>query len=138
LEAVFKISTIEELHQPAQFILNQTENYPVVIFNAEMGAGKTTLIAEICKLLAVTNSSSPTYSIVNTYFSKIKGEFYHLDLYRLKDEIEALDSGIEEILDSQKLCFIEWPEKIDNLLPNKFVRVGIKVKNNLRKITVST
>jgi len=66
LEAVFKISTIEELHQPAQFILNQTENYPVVIFNGKMGAGKTTLIAEICKLLAVTNSSSPTYSIVNT------------------------------------------------------------------------
>ena len=61
-----------------------------------------------------------------------------MDLYRLKDEIEALDSGLEEILDSEKLCFIEWPEKIHNLLPNKFVEVGIKVKNNLRKITVST
>ena len=103
-----------------------------------MGTGKTTLIAEICKLLNVDNTSSPTYSIVNTYFSPEKGEFYHLDLYRLKDEIEALDSGLEEILDSEKLCFIEWPEKIHNLLPNKFVEVGIKVKNNLRKITVST
>lgn len=109
-----------------------------MLFNGDMGAGKTTLIGEICKLLNVDSTSSPTYSIVNTYYSPQNGEFYHLDLYRLKDEIEALDSGLEEILDSEKLCFIEWPEKIHNLLPNKFVEVGIKVKNNLRKITVST
>jgi len=138
LGSVFQISSIQELNSPAAFILNCTKNCPVVIFNGEMGSGKTTLIAEICKLLNVNNSSSPTYSIVNTYFSPQIGEFYHLDLYRLKDENEALDSGLEEILDSEILCFIEWPEKIHNLLPNKFVRVGIKVKNNLRKITVST
>ena len=138
MESVFEISTLDELIDPASFILSCTEKRPVVVFNGEMGAGKTTLIAEICKLLNVDNTSSPTYSIVNTYFSPQKGELFHLDLYRLKGEIEALDSGIEEILDSEKLCFIEWPEKIHNLLPNKFVEVGIKVKNNLRKITVST
>ncbi len=138
MESIFEISSIDELSSPASFILNCTKNNPVVIFNGDMGSGKTTLISEICKLLNVNNSSSPTYSIVNTYFSPQIGEFYHLDLYRLKDEIEAMDSGVEEILDSKNICFIEWPEKIQNLLPNKFVRVGIKVKNNLRKITVST
>ena len=134
----FELRNLTDIKTVATKFLSAIGNHKMIAFKGEMGAGKTTLIAEICKLLNVDNTSSPTYSIVNTYFSPQKGELFHLDLYRLKGEIEALDSGIEEILDSEKLCFIEWPEKIHNLLPNKFVRVGIKVKNNLRKITVST
>ena len=138
MNTLFEISSIKELNSPAAFILSCTKDCPIVLFNGEMGSGKTTLIAEICKILDAPGSSSPTYSIVNTYHSPKIGEFYHLDLYRIKDEKEALDSGLEELLYSEKCCFIEWPEKIHNLLPNKFVRVGIKMKNNLRKITVST
>ena len=134
----FKISSESGLTDPAKKIISLLNDYEIVVFVGTMGSGKTTLISELCRLLNADEVSSPTYSIVNTYNGNSYGEIYHFDFYRIKDENEALQSGLEELIDSGKLCFIEWPEKIYNLLPNKYVRVEIKVKNNIRIITIST
>ncbi len=134
----FEISSKLALVDPAKKIISLLNDSEIVVFIGSMGSGKTTLISELCRLLNVHEVSSPTYSIVNTYNSKSYGEIYHFDFYRIKDEHEALQSGLEELIDSGNLCLIEWPEKIYNLLPNKFVRVEIKVRNNIRIITIST
>lgn len=107
----------------------------VITFQADMGAGKTTLINELCKQLEVEDeTSSPTYSIVNEYYSTKNGTIYHFDCYRLESEEEAYDIGIEDYLDSGNYCFIEWPEKIQNLLPDNSVSVTIQVKDETRFI----
>jgi tRNA threonylcarbamoyladenosine biosynthesis protein TsaE len=102
-----------------------------------MGAGKTTLIKELCKQLQVTDqAASPTFSIVNEYHSP-QGNVYHFDFYRLKEEQEALDLGYEEYFFSGNYCFIEWPEKIPNLLPEEVVSVTIELgEKNERKIRI--
>lgn len=110
----------------------------IITFTGEMGAGKTTLIKEICKVLGVTSAtSSPTFSLVNTYQSP-DGPIYHFDCYRLKTETEALDMGIEEYLDSGHWCLIEWPEKITNLLPEKHTALHIDVDNEGCRILRNT
>ncbi len=110
----------------------------VWLFHADMGAGKTTIIKAICKELGVTeNISSPTYSIVNEYHSSNDQVIYHFDFYRIQEEEEALDIGTEEYLDSGALCLIEWPNKIDSLLPENTMNIHIQVKDNdLREITI--
>lgn len=102
-----------------------------------MGAGKTTLIKELCAALGVEEAvTSPTFSIVNEYDIPL-GKIFHFDFYRLKTESEALDMGYEEYFYSGNYCFIEWPEKIPNLLPESFVSIGIKVvADNSREINV--
>ena len=101
----------------------------IITFTGGMGSGKTTLIKQMCKHLGVsTATSSPTFSIVNQYHSPT-GPIYHFDCYRLKSETEALDMGIEEYLDSGQWCFIEWPEKIQNLLPEKHTAIQIETDN---------
>ena len=138
MNAIFEISSTEELSSPCHKLYSMLKDHNVFVFNGEMGAGKTTLISKLCNLLDIQHVASPTFSIVNTYLSKQYGDVYHFDFYRLKDENEALDIGIEELLDSGNICFIEWAEKIHNLLPDKFVRVDIIVNNNSRKIIVSS
>jgi tRNA threonylcarbamoyladenosine biosynthesis protein TsaE len=102
-----------------------------------MGAGKTTLISEICRQMKVDDSpSSPTYSIVNEYYSSEFGKIYHFDCYRLESEEEAYDIGIEEYLFSGNYCFIEWADKIEKLLPDNYVRLSVQVKDEIRFITV--
>lgn len=109
----------------------------VVLFEGEMGAGKTTLISEICRQMGVVDDpSSPTYSIVNEYFSEKNGTIYHFDCYRLESEEEAYDIGLEDYLFSSNYCFIEWPDKIEKLLPDNYVRVTIQAKGAIRLITV--
>lgn len=105
-----------------------TENpaISVVLFEGEMGAGKTTFIKAICREMGVSDSvSSPTFSIVNEYESRDGKRIYHFDFYRIKDESEALDIGFYEYLDSGNLCLIEWPSKIENLLPEHCMLVEI-------------
>ena len=111
----------------------------VVRIDGPMGAGKTTLISSICKSLGVEEPiSSPTFSLVNTYKSR-DGIIYHFDFYRINDETEALDIGIEEMLYSDDMCFIEWPEKIQNLLPDNVIWSYIRVnEDNSRTLTVET
>ena len=133
----FEVNNIEELQNVVWKIVELTSDNTIFLFNAEMGAGKTTLISKICSALNIEDHiSSPTYAIYNEYFSDKNGSVYHFDCYRLKDEIEALDSGIEEILDSGNICFIEWPEKIEKLLPDNYVEIKIEQKNEQRLISV--
>ena len=114
-------------------------NYKVILFYGEMGAGKTTLIKQLCKKLGVSEpTSSPTFSIVNEYKTDDNKTIYHFDFYRIENENEVLDFGYEEYLYSNNYCFIEWPEKIPNMLPTHFVTISIKLDNeNNRIISIS-
>ncbi|HLA56621.1 MAG TPA: tRNA (adenosine(37)-N6)-threonylcarbamoyltransferase complex ATPase subunit type 1 TsaE [Flavobacterium sp.] len=115
---------LDEIHIAAKELLAQNPA-KVILFNGEMGAGKTTFIKALSKELGVTDTtSSPTFSLVNEYQSN-DGLVYHFDVYRLKSETEALDMGIEEYLYSGNWCFIEWAEKIPNLLPEVYSVVNL-------------
>lgn len=109
---------LEQITETAQTILKNVQS-KTVLFYGEMGAGKTTLISAIVKEMGGTDfASSPTFSIVNEY-EVTNDTVYHFDLYRIKNQYEALDMGIEDYLYSGSWNFIEWPEKIVNLLPEK-------------------
>ncbi|VXB89076.1 ATPase YjeE, predicted to have essential role in cell wall biosynthesis [Flavobacterium sp. 9R] len=119
--------SIEQLDQVAKQLLEQNPN-KVLLFNGEMGAGKTTLIKKLCENLGVNEpTSSPTFSLVNEYYTTNNQYIYHFDCYRLKTEIEALDMGIDEYLYSGHWCFIEWAEKITNLIPEQHSVITIEV-----------
>jgi tRNA threonylcarbamoyladenosine biosynthesis protein TsaE len=120
-----KIKNLSELPRAATQILEEAEGNRIFLFYAEMAMGKTTLIKELCKQLGVEdNVSSPTFSIVNEYAGK-QEKIYHFDFYRIKDEQEAFDLGYEEYFYSGNYCFVEWPEKIENLLPENAVSISI-------------
>lgn len=119
--------TLEEINKIAKQILATPSLKKVITFHATMGVGKTTLIKELVKELGVTeNSSSPTFSLVNEYESKTGEIIYHFDLYRINDELEAYDMGIDEYFYSGNWCFIEWPEKVSHLLPLDHASIVIK------------
>lgn len=106
-----------------------------LILRGAMGAGKTTLVNELILQLGVLeHGSSPTFSIVNEYFSVNYGTIYHFDFYRIEDEVEAFDIGIEEIFESDSYIFVEWPERIENLLPPDIVSLTFDVKDEKRTL----
>ena len=119
--------TLEEINKVAKDILATPNLKKLITFHATMGAGKTTLIKELVKELGVTeNSSSPTFSLVNEYQSETGEVIYHFDLYRINNELEAYDMGIDEYFYSGNWCFIEWPEKVPHLLPLEHASIVIK------------
>jgi tRNA threonylcarbamoyladenosine biosynthesis protein TsaE len=119
--------TLDQIHIAAQEILAQ-HPHRVILFDGEMGAGKTTLIKAIASELGIKGmTSSPTFSLVNEYLSETGETVYHFDVYRLKKQDEALDMGIEEYLYSGNRCFIEWAEKIPDLIPERHSRISITV-----------
>jgi tRNA threonylcarbamoyladenosine biosynthesis protein TsaE len=132
MEVVF---SLEEIDKVAKLILNQNPN-KVLLFNGNMGVGKTTLIKSLSQNLGVKgNTSSPTFSLVNEYQTNENQVVYHFDCYRLKNEFEALDMGIDEYLYSGNWCFIEWPEKIESLIPEKCSIINIEIlPNGFRKL----
>jgi tRNA threonylcarbamoyladenosine biosynthesis protein TsaE len=134
---IYTCNRPEELPAIAAQILDQFVGNRVVLFYGEMGAGKTTLINALCAQLKVLDAtSSPTYSIVNEYLTNEGETIYHFDFYRIKNEFEALDIGIEEYFDSGHYCFIEWPEKIKNYLPSEALSVHIEVQGEKRIFSI--
>ncbi|MFB5945547.1 tRNA (adenosine(37)-N6)-threonylcarbamoyltransferase complex ATPase subunit type 1 TsaE [Albibacterium profundi] len=129
------VNNPEDLHHAAQKILETVNSKSrIFLFDAVMGAGKTTFIKALCRYLGVQeNVSSPTFSIVNEYRG-IDGPVYHFDFYRIKDEKEAYDLGYEEYFYSGHYCFIEWPQKISNLIPDDALSVKIEVTGSETRI----
>jgi tRNA threonylcarbamoyladenosine biosynthesis protein TsaE len=111
-----------EINDVAKRLLNAGKGISVWAFHGEMGAGKTTLVKAVAIELGVhETTASPTFSIMNEYHSGLSQPIYHFDFYRIKNEAEAFDIGVDEYFDSGDLCLVEWPEKIPSLLPlNRF------------------
>ena len=121
------IFSLDQLEEVANQIIAQNPK-KVILFHGAMGVGKTTLIKQLCKSLGVTGTtSSPTFSLVNEYEADDNQLVYHFDFYRLNDEVEALDMGIDDYLYSGNWCFIEWAEKIPNLIPQAHSVITIAV-----------
>ncbi len=134
MEYIFNLSEIDHI---AEQVLHQNVA-KVILFHGEMGAGKTTFIKALAKVLGVEKAtSSPTFSLVNEYQAK-DGLVYHFDVYRLKNESEAFDFGIEDYLYSGNWCFIEWAEKIPNLIPENHSIISFEVlENGNRKLQIT-
>jgi len=128
------IHTLEELPKVAQALLNYASDQKFFIFEGEMAAGKTTFIKAFCEALGVTDVvSSPTFSIVNEYESS-QGSVYHFDFYRLKNLQEAYDIGYEEYFYSSSYCLVEWPSKVEELLPEEYIKVQITVTDHKQRL----
>ena len=121
----------------ASQIISFAGNTRIFLLYGDMGAGKTTLIKSLCECLGTTEPvTSPTFSIVNEYIGTTN-KIYHFDFYRLKNQTEALDMGCEEYFYSGACCFIEWPEKIPDLLPEHYISIRINITGeNLREINI--
>lgn len=120
-----KIYSLENLPEIAKAII-LTANNKTILFYGEMGVGKTTLIKEICKQLEVQDTiSSPTFSLVNEYQTLSSAKVFHFDFYRIEQEEEALDMGIDDYFYNNEWCLIEWPENIENLLPLDAVTIEL-------------
>lgn len=123
----FIIHSVKEIDLALEPILEALKSRSIMVFNGSMGAGKTTLIKRICKALGVKEEvSSPTFSIVNEYRDEHNTPVYHFDFYRLKKSSEALDIGFEEYLDSGSICLIEWPEKLGEFHPERYLELSIE------------
>ena len=130
--------SLEQINEVAQKILAQNPKN-VILFDAEMGVGKTTLIKALAKALGVEGTtSSPTFSLVNEYQTASSKLLYHFDVYRLKNETEAYDMGIEDYLYSGNWCFIEWAEKIPNLIPEEHSVIKIKLASDGKRELILT
>jgi len=134
---VIEVNQLSELDHAAKLLLKSFPNDRVFLFYGNMGAGKTTFIKALCEVLNVQdNTSSPTFSIVNEYHSS-QGTIYHFDFYRIKEEEEAYDFGYEDYFYSGNYCFVEWPNKIPNLLPDDAKTIEIEITSpSSRKITI--
>ena len=127
------VAGVESLPQAAREFMAEMGDYTVFAFYGAMGVGKTTFINALCRELGVQTdpTSSPSFAIINEYRSDTTAELiYHFDCYRLESEAEAEDLGAEDYFDCVALCLIEWPERIENLLPDDTVRVDITVADD--------
>ena len=136
MELNFEINNENELDFISKEIFEKFKS-KVFLFYAEMGVGKTAFIKSICKHLNVIDVvSSPTFSIVNQYVNDQDEFIYHFDFYRTNNKNEIFDIGYEEYLFSDSFCFIEWPERLDNLLPDKYLEIKMKLNKGNRVIKI--
>jgi tRNA threonylcarbamoyladenosine biosynthesis protein TsaE len=136
MDIIFKLHEIESA---AKIFLLNTAAYKVIALHGEMGAGKTTFVHAVCNELGVKeNISSPTFSIINQYQTSLGEIIYHIDLYRIKDEAEATQTGVEDCLYSGNYCFVEWPNRAIAIFPGDTLHAGIvAVNNDTRKLTIN-
>jgi tRNA threonylcarbamoyladenosine biosynthesis protein TsaE len=136
MDLIFKLENIQEA---AAKFLSAVNINGVFAFHGEMGAGKTTFIHALCEAVAVKeNISSPTFSIINQYSTTAGKVIYHMDLYRLKDETEAVNAGVEDCLYSGNTCLVEWPEKAPGIFPDGTVHITITMLDtNTRKLSIN-
>ena len=134
VKITFKLSNIKDA---AARFWKAIDNKKVIAFHGNMGAGKTTFIHALCEVKGVKDViGSPTFSIINEYYFP-SGKIFHIDLYRLKDEEEAIRAGVEDCFYSDHICFVEWPEKAPGLFPSDAVHVFIQVEDSeTRHLTI--
>ncbi len=135
------IASLAEIDNAAQSFLELMGDETVYTFHGEMGAGKTTFISALVRALGVDSeeANSPSFAIANEYRSETTAELiYHFDLYRLESLEEVMDIGFEDYLDCGALCLIEWPEKVEDILPDDTVKVEIKVNDDLSRDLIVT
>jgi tRNA threonylcarbamoyladenosine biosynthesis protein TsaE len=131
MESRITINSLEEVPGAAKTFLDSIGDIRVVAFSGEMGAGKTTFIQSLCRALGVPSEvNSPTFALVNEYFTAEGESVYHIDLYRIEDPAELFDLGYEEYFYSGAWCFIEWPEKASHLIPEDALTVYIEANEN--------
>lgn len=138
MEWIFSLDAIQETAKAVWIVVEKSK---VLAFHGEMGAGKTTFIHALCDVKNVKDIvGSPTFSIINEYaFTENVKErmIYHIDLYRLKDEQEAIQAGVEDCLYSDHICLVEWPEKIPSLLPSDALHIYLSIINETtRRLTL--
>jgi tRNA threonylcarbamoyladenosine biosynthesis protein TsaE len=138
LPVTIQFSKLEELEKVSADLMLLGKEVPVWLFEGHMGAGKTTLIKAICRHLGVvSNVQSPTFSLVNEYTAG-RDSIYHFDFYRIKNETEALDMGIEEYFDSGYFCFVEWPGMIESLWPQHYLHLNLRAdESGMRVLEVN-
>ena len=129
---------LENIEKAANQIYNAVKGKNILTFTGEMGSGKTTFIHALCRNMGVKGvMGSPTFSIINEYETE-KGPVYHIDLYRCRDEDEAIRAGVEDCLYSGWTCLVEWPSKAPSLFPEETIRIGItEMNDHTRRITVT-
>ncbi|MBK8521952.1 MAG: tRNA (adenosine(37)-N6)-threonylcarbamoyltransferase complex ATPase subunit type 1 TsaE [Chitinophagaceae bacterium] len=128
--------SLNEIAGVAKKLLAEAGNYKVFAFHGDMGAGKTTFIHALCEAMHITDVvSSPTFSIINQYKTSEGQTVYHMDLYRIKDENEAINAGVEDCLYSGNPCLVEWPEKAPGVFPDETLNIYItSIDDNTRKL----
>ena len=135
----FEVHSTEQLPEVARKLLEEYSGERFFAFFGKMGVGKTTLIKALCERLGVEdNVCSPTFAIINVYRTGGGSPVYHFDFYRMKNAEEAYDIGYEEYFYSGEYCFTEWTEKVEELLPEHYVRVELQEHNGKRTITTQT
>ena len=135
IKTEYKSNSVDDLKEVAKKLISDFSAKRVILFYGEMGVGKTTLIKVLCQQLGVEEpTNSPTFSIVNEYLSNQNKTIYHFDFYRIEKEEEVFDMGYEDYFYDNSYCFIEWPEKIPNLLPPDAVKVKIMLDDENNRI----
>jgi tRNA threonylcarbamoyladenosine biosynthesis protein TsaE len=133
-----ELKSLTDIDAAASSIVQSLDGYRKIAFSGEMGAGKTTIIQSVCKTLGVeTIVNSPTFSLINEYFTNTGESIYHFDLYRIDDITELYDMGYEDYFYSDSWCFVEWPEKALELLPEDMLMLKIDVQDDGTRIIYS-
>ena len=128
---VIRIPDLSYIDDAARELIEALPDSRVFAFYGEMGAGKTTLIKALCRVLKVTDvTSSPSFGLIYEYKTSGSDSVYHFDFYRIEHLEEAYDIGYEEYIDSGEYCFIEWPDKVASLLPPETIKVVLKIVGN--------
>ncbi len=123
-----------EIEKTAKKFLEATEHQNIYAFSGDLGAGKTSFITVLCKVLGVTETvTSPTYSIIQEYKTKENATIFHIDLYRIRSKEEAMDAGVEDCLLSNDICMVEWPERAPEIFPENTIYSQLTILSDTKR-----